>query len=185
MRIAYLITFIRATFWVTHSSSSAPILIVEAGYDEWVAGAFLSGVAGPPARRSARSQSLADTAGTRRVMTGGLRPDRDVAMVAARRDRGEPQGGGMLPSGHRRLPPGRRPVDVVGNIPFMRMVKPRERVAMATVFSTWREMSALLSPLLAVTRPRRSGLPFRGLLRPAGGPRPRSRAAAGSTIPAS
>jgi len=40
-------------------------------------------------------------------------------------------------------------IDVVGNIPFMRMVKPRERVAMATVFSTWREMSALLSPLLA------------------------------------
>ena len=61
---------------------------------------------------------------------------------------GEPQGVGMLFWTSAAI--GASAIDVVGNIPFMRMVKPRERVAMATVFSTWREMSALLSPLLAV-----------------------------------
>ncbi len=44
-------------------------------------------------------------------------------------------GGGTLP--------------VPGNIPFMRMVKPRERIEMTMIFSTWREGSQLLTPLLA------------------------------------
>jgi hypothetical protein len=39
-------------------------------------------------------------------------------------------------------------VDVLGNIPFMRMVKPRERTEMTMIFSTWREGSQLLTPLL-------------------------------------
>jgi hypothetical protein len=39
-------------------------------------------------------------------------------------------------------------LDVLGNIPFMRLVKPRERTEMTMVFSTWREMSELLNPLL-------------------------------------
>ena len=38
--------------------------------------------------------------------------------------------------------------DVVGNIPFMRMVKIRERSEMTMIFSTWREASNLLTPLL-------------------------------------
>jgi hypothetical protein len=40
-------------------------------------------------------------------------------------------------------------LDVLGNIPFMRTVKPRERTAMTTVFSTWREISFLIAPLIA------------------------------------
>ncbi len=40
-------------------------------------------------------------------------------------------------------------IDVVNNIPFMRTVRPRQRVEMTTVFSTWREMSALLAPAIA------------------------------------
>ncbi|MCP4332882.1 MAG: hypothetical protein GY785_09530 [Gammaproteobacteria bacterium] len=39
-------------------------------------------------------------------------------------------------------------VDVLGNIPFMRMVKARERTEMTMIFSTWREGSQLLTPLL-------------------------------------
>jgi hypothetical protein len=39
-------------------------------------------------------------------------------------------------------------VDVLGNIPFMRLVKPRERTEMTMIFSTWREGSQLLTPLL-------------------------------------
>ena len=40
-------------------------------------------------------------------------------------------------------------LDVLGNIPFMRLVRPRERTPMTAVFTTWREMSFLLAPLLA------------------------------------
>jgi hypothetical protein len=40
-------------------------------------------------------------------------------------------------------------LDVVGNVPFMRTVKPRERLAMTTVFSTWREASYLIAPGMA------------------------------------
>ena len=40
-------------------------------------------------------------------------------------------------------------LDVLGNIPFMRMVKPRERTEMTMIFSTWREGSELLTPLAA------------------------------------
>jgi ACDE family multidrug resistance protein len=144
MRIAYLITFIRATFWVS-LFVFAPIYVVEAGYDEWVAGAFLSGVAGI-LLAAPLVRVVADTAGTRRVITGGFGLiGMSLVMLAIV---GEPQGVGMLFWTSAAL--GASAIDVVGNIPFMRMVKPRERVAMATVFSTWREMSALLSPLLAV-----------------------------------
>ena len=40
-------------------------------------------------------------------------------------------------------------LDVLGNIPFLRMVKPRERTEMTMIFSTWREISQLLTPLVA------------------------------------
>ena len=38
---------------------------------------------------------------------------------------------------------------LMGNIPFMRLVKSRERAAMVGVFSTWREVSFLVAPGLA------------------------------------
>ena len=34
-------------------------------------------------------------------------------------------------------------LDIVGNLPFMRMVKKSERVEMTTVFSTWREFQTI------------------------------------------
>ena len=40
-------------------------------------------------------------------------------------------------------------IDVLGNIPFMRLVKPRERGPMAGVFATWREVSFMVAPALA------------------------------------
>jgi len=153
MRIAYVITFIRATFWVS-LFVFGPIYIVEAGYDEWVAGAFLSGVAGlllaAPIVRT-----LADSSGTRKVVIGSFSLI-GLAMVALAA-LGEPRGAGIAL--WVAAAAGASAIDVVGNIPFMRMVKPRERVAMATVFSTWREMSALVSPLLAVFV-LGAGLPF-------------------------
>ena len=37
-------------------------------------------------------------------------------------------------------------LDIIGNIPFMRMVTPKIRTEMTTVFSTWREFSLVLTP---------------------------------------
>ena len=37
-------------------------------------------------------------------------------------------------------------LDIIGNIPFMRMVTPKVRTEMTTVFSTWREFSLVLAP---------------------------------------
>ena len=39
-------------------------------------------------------------------------------------------------------------LDVVGNLPFMRLVKAEERTAMSVVFYTWRDVSFALTPLL-------------------------------------
>ena len=38
-------------------------------------------------------------------------------------------------------------LDVVGNLPFMRLVRPEERTAMSVVFYTWRDVSFALTPL--------------------------------------
>ncbi|MEC8728543.1 MAG: hypothetical protein VXX58_07165, partial [Pseudomonadota bacterium] len=40
-------------------------------------------------------------------------------------------------------------LDIIGNIPFMRMVTPKVRVEMTSVFSTWREMSFVVTPGLS------------------------------------
>ena len=143
LRIAYAITFTRSMFWVA-LFVFAPIYIVEAGLADWVAGAFLSLVAGlllaaPITRR------LADEWGTRAVINRGFVIIALSMLILA--VLGEPNPWGVALWLTAAI--GASMIDVVGNIPFMRMVKPRERVAMTTVFSTWREMSALLSPLLA------------------------------------
>ena len=153
MRIAYVIAFIRATFWVS-LFIFGPIYVVEAGYADWVAGAFLSGVAAlllaaPIVRR------IADRFGTRLVITRAFGVIAASLLVLAAL--GDPKPIGILFWATAAV--GASMIDVIGNIPFMRMVKPRERIGMATVFSTWREMSALLSPLLA-TVILGLGLPF-------------------------
>ena len=144
MRIAYAITFVRATFWVS-LFIYGPIYVVEAGFDEWVAGAFLSGVAGLLLAAPLIRQ-LADRIGTRMLITSSFSVIGVSLILLA--GLGAPRPAGIIFWLTAAL--GASGIDVVGNIPFMRMVKPRERVAMATVFSTWREMSSLLSPLLAM-----------------------------------
>ena len=39
-------------------------------------------------------------------------------------------------------------VDVLANIPFMRLVKPSERTEMTMIYSTWRDGAQLLTRLL-------------------------------------
>jgi MFS family permease len=142
LRIAYWITLSRSIFWMT-VFIYAPIYVVESGLSHWIAGLFLSLVsslliASPLIRR------LAGRYGTRPLIVyalwltgvsmamlffiGAAKPIGLLFWVVAAL-------GGAI-------------VDVLGNIPFMRMVKPRERTEMTMIFSTWREGSQLLTPLL-------------------------------------
>ena len=142
LRIAYLITLSRAIFWMT-VFIYGPIYVVESGLSTWVAGVFLSLVSSlliisPLIRR------MASHFGTRLVIVCALWST-GIGMVMLYL-LGEPQPIGLLFWMLAAL--GGAVVDVLGNIPFMRMVKPRERTEMTMIFSTWREGSQLLTPLL-------------------------------------
>jgi ACDE family multidrug resistance protein len=142
LRIAYCITLSRAIFWMT-VFIYGPIYVVESGLSPWVAGIFLSLVSSlliisPLIRR------IASRHGTRPVIVSALWST-GIAMVFLF-FLGEPKPIGLLFWIVASL--GGAVVDVLGNIPFMRLVKPRERTEMTMIFSTWREGSQLLTPLL-------------------------------------
>ncbi len=143
LRIAYAITCLRSIFWAT-LFVFGPIYVVEAGLGEWVAGAFLSVASGvlfigPLVQRAAdrvgvralvnRAFGLMSASMLALFLIGDARPIGIVFWMTGA------IGGGII--------------DVLGNIPFMRLVKPRERSAMTAVFSTWREVSFLVAPALA------------------------------------
>jgi len=142
LRIAYWITMSRSIFWVT-LFIYGPIYVIEAKLPVWVAGGLLSLVSSlllisPLIRR------FAGRVGTRLAII--------IALVLAGSSMsilyviGEPKPIGLIFWVSAAL--GGVTLDVLGNIPFMRMVKPRERTEMTMIFSTWREGSQLLTPLL-------------------------------------
>jgi MFS family permease len=142
LRIAYWITLSRAIFWVT-LFIYGPIYVVEANLPNWIAGGLLSFVSGlllasPLIRR------LAGRLGTRLVIVCALILTGSSMLLVY--INGEPSPIGLLFWVTAAI--GGITVDVLGNIPFMRMVKPRERTEMTMIFSTWREGSWLLTPLL-------------------------------------
>ncbi len=144
LRFAYIITCLRSIFWAS-LFVYGPLYVVDAGLPEWAAGVFLSAASGvlflsPVVRRLARRFGVRAVVGRAfGLMTGSLLaltvlgPARPIGiafwLIGA-------VGGGAI--------------DVLGNIPFMRLVKPRERVEMTAVFATWREVSFLVAPALAV-----------------------------------
>ncbi len=142
LRIAYWITMSRSIFWVT-LFIYGPIYVIEAKLPVWVAGGLLS-LASALLLISPLIRRFAVRVGTRLtiiialVLTGS-----SMLMLYAI---GEPKPIGLVFWVSAAF--GGVTLDVLGNIPFMRMVKPRERTAMTMIFSTWREGSQLLTPLL-------------------------------------
>lgn len=143
LRIAYAITITRSIFWAA-LFIYGPIYVIEAGLPTWVAGSFLS-VASAMLFLGAIVSKIADRVGVRRVIIGALcivaANMTGLALVGSP----EPYGiafwiGGAI---------GGAALDVVGNIPFMRLVKTRQRTAMTAVFCTWRETSSLITPVIA------------------------------------
>jgi ACDE family multidrug resistance protein len=142
LRIAYVITLCRAVFWAA-LFVYGPIYIVEADMPTWTAGVFLSASSAmlftsPLVRRAA------DRFGTRTLIIAAFTLMAVSMLALASLDRPRPIGVVFWLLGAL----GGAALDLLGNIPFMRMVKPRERTAMTTVFSTWREVSFLIAPLI-------------------------------------
>lgn len=145
LRIAYVITLVRSTFWAT-LFIYGPLYVVEAGYSSAVAGIFLSVSSatlfvGPFVQRRAASIGVRAC-----IMTGFALMTTGLVGLAVIGD-AQPVGIAFWLIGA----VGGGIVDVLGNIPFMRLVKPRERGAMTSVFTTWREVSFLLAPAIAAT----------------------------------
>ncbi len=142
LRVAYGITLSRSCFWVA-MFIYGPIYVLEAGYPAWAAGLLLSGISvmlffSPLVKR------LADQVGTRQIIVGALLLTGLSTAALGLVGEAKPIGLVFWVSGA----VGGVMLDVLGNIPFMRMVKPRERTSMTTVFSTWREASELLTPTI-------------------------------------
>lgn len=143
LRIAYLVNLTRAMFWVS-LFVYGPIYAVEAGLPNWVAGGLLSLTSGllffsPLCRR------LADKFGSRTIIiTGQLITGLNVSLLFLL---GSAQPIGLVFWIAAAV--GAAMLDVLGNIPFMRLVKARERTEMTMIFSTWREGSELMTPLVA------------------------------------
>ncbi len=143
LRIAYAVTVVRGTFWISFFVY-VPLYVVEAGLSRVWVGVMISTVSAmlvfsPLVERAAERFSA------RRVIVAGFTVI-GVGLVA------------LAAIGEARtigLPvwlaaaTGAIALDVLGNIPFMRTVRPRERLAMTTVFSTWREVASLAAPGLA------------------------------------
>ena len=142
LRIAYWITMSRSIFWVT-LFVYGPIYVVEAGLPTWIAGALLS-LASALLLLSPLIRRVATALGTRLVIVVALTLT-GISMLMLYL-LGTPQTLGLAFWMSGAL--GGVTLDVLGNIPFMRMVKPRERTEMTMIFSTWREGSQLLTPLL-------------------------------------
>ena len=144
LRIAYLITLSRACFW-SMLFVYGPIYVVEAGLPAWLGGVLLSGASGL-LFVSPLVQRLTDRFGTRQVLIGcSLLIGLSMVALGVLQE-SQPIGLLFLITGAL----GAVGVDVLGNIPFMRFVRVRERTEMTMVFTTWRESSSLLTQATVV-----------------------------------
>jgi len=143
LRIAYAITLVRAMFWVSIFIYGS-LYIVATDLPEWASGVFLSSVA-TMLFFSPLIASGADRFGTRSTIIISFSfISIGLVLVASL---GDPRPLGLLGWGLAAF--GASIIDVVSNIPFMKLVKRRDRVAMTSVFATWRDLSALAAPAMA------------------------------------
>ena len=144
LRIAYLITLTRSIFWLA-LFIYGPIYVVEAGLPTWLAGGLIS-LASVLMLLSSLVRRIVDHYGTRIVIIVGQNVC--ALSMALLFLIGTPKPIGLACWILAAV--GAAALDVVGNIPFMRMVKAHERSEMTMIFSTWREASNLLTPLLVM-----------------------------------
>ena len=143
LRIAYTICISRSAYWVA-VFIYGPIYVIEAGFPIWMSGGLLSAVSGLLFISPIVSR-FAGQYGSRALILTGLGISAAAMIGLALVGAPKPIGLVFWILGA----VGATILDVLGNIPFMRSVRPRERPAMTVVFTTWREGSELLTPLVA------------------------------------
>jgi len=143
LRIAYAVTVVRGMFWVSFFVY-VPIYVVEAGLSRFWIGIVISSVSAMLVFSPMVERVAARYSSRRVIILGFVIIGLGFTGLAAI---GEARLLGLFVWMVAAI--GATMLDVLGNIPFMRMVKPRERLPMTTVFSTWREMSSLVAPGLA------------------------------------
>jgi len=154
LRIAYAITLVRAMFWVSIFIYGT-LYIVATDLPAWTSGVFLSSVA-TLLLVSPLIARLAERLGTKSTVIASFSLiSTGMLFVAAL---GDPRPLGLV--GWSVAAIGASVIDVVSNIPFMKLVKRRDRVAMTSVFATWRDLSALAAPTLAAVVLLVAPLPF-------------------------
>lgn len=143
MRVAYLIAVARSSSWVVFFTYG-PIYLRDAGVStQWI-GLFMGGIMAV-LLFSSRFAALAQYIGIRKTILLSFSMA-GISMIAL----GllpEPTLWGLLLLLLASL--GFDMLDIIGNVPFMRMVTPKVRVEMTSVFSTWREMSFVVTPGLS------------------------------------
>ena len=142
LRTAYLITLTRSIFWLT-LFIYGPIYVVEAGLPTWLAGGLIS-LASALMLASPLVRRIVERHGTRKVIV--IAQNLCAASMVLLFLTGAPKPIGLAFWIMASF--GAAALDVVGNIPFMRLVKAHERSEMTMIFSTWREASNLLTPLM-------------------------------------
>lgn len=144
LRIAYLITLTRSIFWLT-LFIYGPVYVVESGLPTWLAGGMIS-LASALMLLSPLVRRLVERHGTRFAIL--IAQNLCAVSLVLLFLTGAPKPVGLVYWILASI--GASVLDVVGNIPFMRLVKPYERSEMTMIFSTWRESSNLLTPLLVM-----------------------------------
>ncbi|HCP19532.1 MAG: hypothetical protein CBC12_08360 [Candidatus Puniceispirillum sp. TMED52] len=140
MRVAYLIAVARSSSWVVFFTYG-PIYLRDAGVStQWI-GLFMGAIMAVLIF-SSRFAAFAQYFGIRKTILFSFLMA-GISMIAL----GllpEPTIWGLLLLLLASL--GFDMLDIIGNLPFMRMVTPKVRVEMTSVFSTWREMSFVVTP---------------------------------------
>ncbi len=143
MRVAYLIAVARSSSWVVFFSYG-PIYLQDAGIaTQWI-GLFMGGIMSV-LLFSGRFSHFAQMIGIRKTILFSFMLAGSSMIILGLLP--EPTIWGLLLLLLASL--GFDMLDIIGNIPFMRMVSPKVRVEMTSVFSTWREMSFVVTPGLA------------------------------------
>ncbi len=140
LRIAYCITLTRGIFW-SALFLYCPLYVLEADLPEKMTGGIVSATAAL-LLMSPLVLKVVDRTSTRTVIIAGF------AIIAASMGAlavlGDAKALGLVFWLTGAL--GASWLDVVGNVPFMRTVKTRERNTMTTVFSSWRETALIAAP---------------------------------------
>ena len=144
LRLGWLIAFGRSSWW-SQFFTYAPLYMVISGHSD-LAGALLVSLGNATLVLTVPIGRLAERVGVRRVIVGAYLASGVTMLFAAL----------LVPSGASLLVAGlllvgsvfASALDAVGNIPFLRAVRARERPPMTAVFRTYTDLSDLLPSAL-------------------------------------